>query len=824
MKKIVYAIISLMIIANTAKVYADYPIVSHRFIADPGTLVYNGRVYVYCSNDDENVSNTSYQMSSIVCVSSSDMKNWTDHGVVFDVPRDATWSGLSWAPSPVYRNGKFYLYFGNGGSAIGVAVSDSPTGPFKDPVGRAIVNGSTPGVQPFNGWLFDPMTFIDDDGQAYMYFGGNGDGNLRVIKLNNDMISVNGSAGKFNVPNFFEAAWVHKRNGVYYFSYSTNPSAGMRIDYMTSTNPMSGFTYRGVMSAQPPNNNNNNHQAVFQLNNQWYQLYHNRIVASQTGVAPTYKRNLAIDAFSHRADGSIVQMVNTTNGLVQVGRLNPYVRSEAETMSDQRGIETEVCSAGGMNLTLLDNNDFTMVEGVDFGLTGATSIATRVASTKTGGTIEIRLGSSTGTLIGTVAVPNTGGRQTWQTVTTSVTKTTGIQNVYFIFKGGSADLFNIDYWTFSAGTITNTPPTVSLTAPLANASFIAPDVISITANAADANGAVASVSFYNGTTLLGTDATAPYSYSWTTVAAGTYSITARATDNAGAITTSAAVSIMVTAIPNTAPTVSLTAPTTNASFTAPATISITANAADANGTVASVAFYNGTTLLGTDATAPYSYSWTTVAAGTYSITARATDNAGAITTSAAVPVTVTGVISTDPIVGPNCGNNNTTLSLSLNSANRANVTSYNWWYTGSAASNVVVPGAPYSVAIQTGANFSSGQVCVGTNLSVAPWYVQYCKTITKCANARIGALDFEEKKEVFVAFPNPTQNEFEFVNNGDVLKIQIVNELGETVFQRENIQPQQIITFGQQYTPGIYNMIITHIDGHLSTQRLVKVK
>lgn len=526
MKRIYRLFTLLLFLGFWNQSFADYPIVKYRYLADPGVLVHNGRVYAYCSNDDEN--GNGYDMSSIVCVSSSDLKNWTDHGVVFDVPRDASWSNLSWAPSPAYRDGKFYLYFGNGGSAIGVAVSDSPTGPFKDPVGRAIVNGSTPGVQPFNGWLFDPMTFIDDDGQAYMYFGGNGDGNLRVIKLNSNMTSVSGSAGKFNVPNFFEASWMHKHNGTYYFSYSTTPSAGMRIDYMTSNNPMSGFTYRGVLSPQPPNNNNNNHHANFFLNGQWYQLYHNRIVASQSGADATYKRNLAVDAFSHRADGTIVQMVNTVNGVVQIGRLNPYLRTEGETMSDQNGIETEVCSAGGMNLANIDNNDWTMVEGVDFGTAGASSIAMRVASTKTGGSIEIRTGSSTGTLIGTVTVPNTGGNQTWQTATANVARTTGVQNVYFVFKGSGSGLFNVDYWTFG-----NSGPQVNITSPLSTATLFVGDPITISATATVGTGSISNVKFYDGTTLLNTDNTSPYSYEWAGATQGQHTLKAVATDNQG---------------------------------------------------------------------------------------------------------------------------------------------------------------------------------------------------------------------------------------------------------------------------------------------------
>lgn len=528
MKRILQLFIKLSFLGICTYSYADYPIVGYRFLADPGAMVYNGRVYVYCSNDDENADD-GYDMSSIVCVSSSDLKNWTDHGIVFDVPRDASWSNLSWAPSPAYRDGKFYLYFGNGGSAIGVAVSDSPIGPFKDPVGRAIVNGSTPGVQPStNMWLFDPMTFIDDDGQAYMYFGGNGQDNLRVIKLNSNMTSVSGSAGRFTVPNFFEAAWMHKHNGKYYFTYSSNPSAGMRIDYMVSNNPMSGFTYGGVLSPQPPNNNNNNHHANVFLNGRWYQIYHNRIVASQTGVGATYHRNLAIDAFSHRADGTIVQMVNTTNGVTQIGRLNPYVRTEGETMSDHRGIETEVCSAGGMNLSSLDNNDWTMVEGVDFGTSGTSSIATRVASNKTGGTIEVRLGSSTGTLIGTVNVPNTGGLQTWQTATATITRTTGVHNVYFVFKGNGSSLFNVDYWSFS-----NSGPQVSITSPLSTTVLFVGDPITISASATVGTGSIANVRFYDGTTLLNTDNSSPYSYVWTSATQGAHTIRAVATDNQG---------------------------------------------------------------------------------------------------------------------------------------------------------------------------------------------------------------------------------------------------------------------------------------------------
>src|SRR5665647_3233994 len=123
-KTIFFTVLFFILIGFSQYALADYPIVSHRHLADSGSLVYNGRVYLYCSNDDENPGDNKagYQMKSIVCVSSSDLKNWTDHGIVFEVPKNCMWASKSWAPSPAERDGKFFLYFGNGGNGIGVAI------------------------------------------------------------------------------------------------------------------------------------------------------------------------------------------------------------------------------------------------------------------------------------------------------------------------------------------------------------------------------------------------------------------------------------------------------------------------------------------------------------------------------------------------------------------------------------------------------------------------------------------------------------------------------------------------------------------------------
>lgn len=190
---------------------------------------------------------------------------------------------------------------------------------------------------------------------------------------------------------------------------------------------------------------------------------------------------------------------------------------------------------------------------------------------------------------------------------------------------------------------TNIPPVVSLTSPANGANFETPVTITLTANATDSDGPIDQVAFYNGATLLGTSTTAPYSFAWINAPAGNHSLTAVAIDDLGAITTSSAVAITV--IANLPPTVSITSPANGTNYaTAPTNITISATAADSDGTVTQVAFYGGTTLLSTSTTAPYSFSWTNVPGGSYAITAVATDNSGNTTTSSVINVNVGTVV------------------------------------------------------------------------------------------------------------------------------------------------------------------------------------
>lgn len=197
-----------------------------------------------------------------------------------------------------------------------------------------------------------------------------------------------------------------------------------------------------------------------------------------------------------------------------------------------------------------------------------------------------------------------------------------------------------------ASTPANQSPTVAITAPANGASYPAPASFTVTANASDSDGTVARVEFFRNGSLIATDTTAPYAAAVSSLAAGSYSFTARAYDDDGASTTSAAVGVTVST--NTPPTVSITAPANGATFTAPASFTITATAADSNGTIARVEFYNGTTLIGTDTTASYSAAVSSLPAGTYTFTAIAYDNAGASRQSAGVSVTVAAATSTAP--------------------------------------------------------------------------------------------------------------------------------------------------------------------------------
>jgi len=460
------------------------PIITHRFGADPYAIAYGDRVYVYSTNDtfardaEGNIVDNHYgHIHTINQLSSTDLVNWTDHGWINVGPFGsgiAQWAGNSWAPAATYKeiDGKtrFVLYFGNSGNGIGVLTSDSPVGPWVDPIGRPLVSRSVPNANVM--WLFDPAVVTDDQGKSYLYFGGGvprgraeNPGTGRVVELGPDMISLAGIPQPVEAPWFFEAAFVHRIGDRYYFSYSTNfesragasgphvPGPG-QIVYMTSDHPTGPWEYQGLILENPGQFfgvGGNNHHSIVQFEGDWYLFYHARTLETAMGVQGGY-RSTHVDRLTVTEDGRIEPVMATREGVKQVRPFDPYQRVEAETMAWSAGIETlptKEPSAlfGPVNMVVAGMRDGSWLglAGVDFGAGGPRTFTVKVASAVPGNAIKIAVDRPDGEAIGYVEVPVTGGLDRFQEVTVQVQGPGGVHDLFFVFAG---DGFYFDAWEF----------------------------------------------------------------------------------------------------------------------------------------------------------------------------------------------------------------------------------------------------------------------------------------------------------------------------------------------------------------------------------------
>ena len=428
---------------------ADNPIVQTIYTADPAPIVYGGRLYVFTGHDED--SSTGFNMRDWHLYSTMDISNWQDHGTVLSLSVFSWANANAWAGQVINRNNKWYYYVPvrkpSGSMAIGVAVADSITGPYHDALGKPLVENNQ----------IDPTVFIDDDGQAYLYWGNP---DLSYVKLNQDMITYSGSVVKVQLTTqsfgprrsgtnsrpvaYEEGPWLYKRNGLYYMIYAAN-CCSEDIRYSTGPSATGPWTYRGLIMATS-GASFTNHPGIVDYQNNSYFFYHNGALPGGSG----YTRSVAVERFTYNSDGTIPVLTMTSQGPPQLGTLNPYVRVEAETIAWSSGVETEVCSEGGMSVSYINNNDYIKVKGVGFGSAGAKSFSARVSSASNGGKIELRLGSTSGTLIGTCTVVNTGGWQNWTTVTCAVSGAIGTQDLYLRFTGTGTDtLFNFNWWQFT---------------------------------------------------------------------------------------------------------------------------------------------------------------------------------------------------------------------------------------------------------------------------------------------------------------------------------------------------------------------------------------
>ncbi len=433
---------------------ARNPLVTHIFTADPNAVVYGDRIFLYVSHDIDGQDD--YDMVDYRGFSSDDLVNWQDHGVLIHAD-SLSWATNLYAPGACSKGGKYYLYMPNGGDSIGVAVSDSPGGPFVDPLGKSLVTRSIPGVQDVD-WLFDPACFVDDDGQAYLYFGGGpedtGD-NGRVMRLADDMVSFKDtSATTIVMPNFFEAMYVHKREGTYYLQYSSDFSEGngASLQYMTSESPISGFTHRGTFLPNANvNNGNNNHGSIVDFQGKTYLFYHARKLMQKLGTDKVNNRSVAVQELGYEADGRLKSTTMSTQDFTvdQLKCLDGFAEVEAETLAAERGIEVLGTAGQTVRVGELDNGDWVGYSQVDF-RDGATKLVLRVASAAGGGEIDVRVGGcgdftgEPGTSIGTCSVASTGGAQTYAELSCTIAGPPGPQDLCLQFSG--TPNFELDSW------------------------------------------------------------------------------------------------------------------------------------------------------------------------------------------------------------------------------------------------------------------------------------------------------------------------------------------------------------------------------------------
>ena len=287
------------------------PVITSIYTADPSAHVFNDTLFLFPSHDRDSA--VWWDMVDWHVLSTTDMKHWTDHGVALTLAKLGWAKRYAWAPDCNFKNGKYYFYYPTDQDYIGVAIGDHPAGPFKDPLGRPLIKRNTPGVKATRD-LIDPCIFVDDDGQAYLFFGQN---DVNVVVLNEDMVSFRDSAIIVQgTDHFFEAVWVHKREGIYYISYS-----GMgKILYGMSDNPLGPYTYRGEILDTV--NSGTNHHSIVEFKGAWYFFYHNADLAMKSIKDPSekeqyaqFRRSVCVEYLYYNEDGTIQKVNETKKGV-----------------------------------------------------------------------------------------------------------------------------------------------------------------------------------------------------------------------------------------------------------------------------------------------------------------------------------------------------------------------------------------------------------------------------------------------------------------------------------------------------------------------------
>lgn len=435
---------------------AQEPIIQTKFTADGAPIVHQDTVYLYTGHDEDDAPEgmAGFRMKDWLCYTSTDMVNWTDRGVVASLydfkwadSAITGWGGFengAWALECIERNGKFYMYCPVQGRGIGVLVADTPLGPFTDPIGKPLIGSEYDSI--------DPTVLIDDDGQAYLYWGNP---NLWYVKLNDDMISYKSDIVAVPMTEeafgkreghpkrttlYEEGPWAYKRNGYYYMAFSSE-CCPEGIGYSMSNSPTGPWKFKGHIM-KPDARSSGNHPGIVDYKGKSYVFGFNYKLNFMITDKHHERRSICVAEMTYNPDGTIQELPWWDEGkaVEPVGTINPYKKVEAETMAWSKGLKTGT-NENGIYITSIHNGDYMQIKSVDF-QKGAISFHTSAASIN-GGKIEIRIDSIDGELIGTCPIDDVGG---WRSYASAINKTSGVHDLFLIFKGGEGQLFNIDFW------------------------------------------------------------------------------------------------------------------------------------------------------------------------------------------------------------------------------------------------------------------------------------------------------------------------------------------------------------------------------------------
>jgi beta-xylosidase len=436
------AIIAGGISAFAFNSHAANPFITSIYAADPSAHVWaDRRLYVYASHDMDPARGCDL-MDRYHVFSTDDMLNWRDEGEILrasQVPWGRKEGGFMWAPDCAYRNGTYYFYFPHPSDTrwndtwkIGVATSAKPASDFK-------VQGYIEGLGGFA--MIDPAVFVDDDGQAYIYFGGGS--HCAGAKMKSNMTEVDGAVQTMvGLEDFHEATWVFKRNGTYYLTYADNHPPNNQMRYAMSTNALGPWTYKGIYLE--PTDCDTTHGSVVEYKGQWYQFYHNQVISGQGNL-----RSLCVDKLNFKDDGTIQTVVQTKQGppaaaSAAAASVAPvkYAAQSAVTANGAQ-VEDDPAAAGGKSVRQLHlENSYFQFNQVGCGHGGRTTVTIHYA-TADNAKLKLLVNGEDYSFLNT---PATGG---WDGYTGQACLTVpfGVGNTNSIRLVGGHGGVNVDYIT-----------------------------------------------------------------------------------------------------------------------------------------------------------------------------------------------------------------------------------------------------------------------------------------------------------------------------------------------------------------------------------------